>query len=82
MTSSVSYSTRIVNQNKKPTLLHGRADVMTRYVSPCKFVHDKILYTQLLLHLKRELLKTLYDCLFHQNVVGWETYVSSVKVNL
>jgi len=32
MTSSVSCCASIVNQNKWPTLLHGRADVTTRYI--------------------------------------------------
>ena len=31
-TSSVSCWVRFVNQNKWPTLLHGRADVTTRYI--------------------------------------------------
>ena len=31
MTSLFSCCTRFVNQNKRPTLLHGRADVTTRY---------------------------------------------------
>ena len=31
MTSSVTCCARFVNQNKWPTLLHGRADIMTRY---------------------------------------------------
>jgi hypothetical protein len=32
MTSSVSRLARIVNQNKRLALLHGRADVTTRYM--------------------------------------------------
>jgi hypothetical protein len=38
MTSSVSYCARIVNQNKWPTLLHGRADVTTQYIVLIDFV--------------------------------------------
>jgi hypothetical protein len=62
----VSCCARIVNQNKWPTLLHGRADVTTRYRN--NYVVRHLLHYHLSLGLETEVSLTQNSQFFTQSV--------------